>query len=68
MKKVPSRLQQLAAKHKVVLCIRQKYIRYKLFMAKVKDYACHRAGEPAAKKSKILKRESYASKRCGCGF
>ncbi|KAK9103553.1 hypothetical protein Sjap_020807 [Stephania japonica] len=27
-----------------------------------------RAGEPAVKKSKILKREPYASKRCGCGF
>ncbi|OIW00808.1 hypothetical protein TanjilG_18610 [Lupinus angustifolius] len=65
---VPSRLQQLAAKHKVVLCIRQKYIRYKPFMAEVKDYACHRAGEPAAKKLKVLKREPYASKRCGCGF
>lgn len=67
-KEVPSRLQQLAAKHKVVLCIRQKYIRYKPFMAEVKDYACHRAGQPAAKKSKVLKREPYASKRCGCGF
>ncbi|XP_047315640.1 uncharacterized protein LOC124919446 [Impatiens glandulifera] len=68
-KEVPHRLQQLAAKHKVVLCIRQKYIRYKPFMAEVKDYACHRAGEPASsKKSKILKREPYASKRCGCGF
>ncbi|KAJ7950994.1 Zinc finger protein [Quillaja saponaria] len=67
-KEVPHKLQQLAAKHKVVLCIRQKYIRYKPFMAEVKDYACHRAGEPAAKKSKILKREPYASKRCGCGF
>lgn len=67
-REVPQRLQQLAAKHKVVLCIRQKYIRYKPFMAEVKDYACHRAGEPAAKKSKILKREPYASKRCGCGF
>ncbi|MED6170936.1 hypothetical protein PIB30_035999, partial [Stylosanthes scabra] len=67
-KEVPSRLQQLATKHKVVLCIRQKYIRYKPFMAEVKDYACHRAGEPAAKKSKVLKREPYASKRCGCGF
>ncbi|XP_010277395.1 PREDICTED: uncharacterized protein LOC104611850 [Nelumbo nucifera] len=67
-KEVPHRLQQLAAKHKVVLCIRQKYIRYKPFMAEVKDYACHRAGEPAAKKSRILKREPYASKRCGCGF
>ncbi|XP_052170213.1 uncharacterized protein LOC127786683 [Diospyros lotus] len=67
-KDVPRRLQQLAAKHKVVLCIRQKYIRYKPFMAEVKDYACHRAGEPASKKSKILKREPYASKRCGCGF
>ncbi|KAF5732960.1 hypothetical protein HS088_TW17G00493 [Tripterygium wilfordii] len=67
-KEVPNRLQQLAAKHKVVLCIRQKYIRYKPFMAEVKDYACHRAGEPAAKKSKILKREPYVSKRCGCGF
>ncbi|KAL5727991.1 hypothetical protein ACHQM5_001123 [Ranunculus cassubicifolius] len=67
-KEVPQRLQQLAAKHKVVLCIRQKYIRYKPFMAEVKDYACHRAGEPVAKKSKILKREPYASKRCGCGF
>lgn len=68
---VPRRLQQLAAKHKVVLCIRQKYIRYKPFMAEVKDYACHRAGEPASsssKKSRILKREPYASKRCGCGF
>ncbi|CAL5401168.1 unnamed protein product [Camellia sinensis] len=68
-KEVPHKLQQLAAKHKVVLCIRQKYIRYKPFMAEVKDYACHRAGEPASsKKSKILKREPYASKRCGCGF
>lgn len=67
-KEVANRLQQLAAKHKVVLCIRQKYIRYKPFMAEVKDYACHRAGQPAAKKSKILKREPYASKRCGCGF
>ncbi|KAL0547898.1 hypothetical protein IC582_012330 [Cucumis melo] len=67
-KEVPHKLQQLAAKHKVVLCIRQKYIRYKPFMAEVKDYACHRAGEPATKKSKILKREPYASKRCGCGF
>ncbi|KAK9058959.1 hypothetical protein SSX86_021577 [Deinandra increscens subsp. villosa] len=65
-KEVPNKLQQLAAKHKVVLCIRQKYIRYKPFMAEVKDYACHRAGEP--KKSKMLKREPYASKRCGCGF
>nr|GMD59320.1 Zinc finger protein [Ipomoea batatas] len=68
-KEVPTRLQQLAAKHKVVLCIRQKYIRYKPFMAEVKDYTCHRAGEPASsKKSRILKREPYASKRCGCGF
>uniref|UniRef100_A0A5B7A815 Uncharacterized protein n=1 Tax=Davidia involucrata TaxID=16924 RepID=A0A5B7A815_DAVIN len=68
-KEVPHRLQQLAAKHKVVLCIRQKYIRYKPFMAEVKDYACHRAGEPASsKKSRVLKREPYASKRCGCGF
>ncbi|KAL6965005.1 hypothetical protein U1Q18_036061 [Sarracenia purpurea var. burkii] len=68
-KEVPHRLRQLAAKHKVVLCIRQKYIRYKPFMAEVKDYACHRAGEPASsKKSRILKREPYASKRCGCGF
>ncbi|XP_076951951.1 uncharacterized protein LOC143625520 [Bidens hawaiensis] len=69
-KEVPSKLQQLAAKHKVVLCIRQKYIRYKPFMAEVKDYACHRAGEPASssKKSKNFKREPYASKRCGCGF
>ncbi|PWA63746.1 hypothetical protein CTI12_AA333100 [Artemisia annua] len=69
-KDVPSKLRQLAAKHKVVLCIRQKYIRYKPFMAEVKDYACHRAGEPASssKKSRILKREPYASKRCGCGF
>ncbi|XP_041021631.1 uncharacterized protein LOC121262969 [Juglans microcarpa x Juglans regia] len=65
---VPNKLQQLASKHKVVLCIRQKYIRYKPFMAEVKDYACHRAGEPATKKSKVLKREPYASKRCGCGF
>lgn len=68
-KEVQGKLQQLAAKHKVVLCIRQKYIRYKPFMAEVKDYACHRAGEPASsKKSRILKREPYASKRCGCGF
>ncbi|KAG5538547.1 hypothetical protein RHGRI_019209 [Rhododendron griersonianum] len=68
-KEVPRKLQQLAAKHKVVLCIRQKYIRYKPFMAEVKDYACHRAGDPASsKKSKVLKREPYASKRCGCGF
>ncbi|KAM7277320.1 hypothetical protein ACFE04_019186 [Oxalis oulophora] len=67
-KEVPERLQQLAVKHKVVLCIRQKYIRYKPFMAEVKDYACHRAGQPTAKKSRIFKREPYASKRCGCGF
>ncbi|XP_010053893.2 uncharacterized protein LOC104442238 [Eucalyptus grandis] len=67
-KEVPSRLQQLAKKHKVVLCIRQKYIRYKPFMAEVKDYACHRAGEPATKRSRMLKREPYVSKRCGCGF
>ncbi|KVH97119.1 hypothetical protein Ccrd_000777 [Cynara cardunculus var. scolymus] len=69
-KEVPNKLQQLAAKHKVVLCIRQKYIRYKPFMAEVKDYACHRAGEPtsSSKKSRILKREPYASKRCRCGF
>lgn len=68
-KEVPHRLQQLAAKHKVVLCIRQKYIRYKPFMAEVKDYACHRAGEPNTKRSSgVLKRERYASKRCGCGF
>ncbi|XP_057531455.1 uncharacterized protein LOC130809706 [Amaranthus tricolor] len=69
-KDVPNKLQQLAKKHKVVLCIRQKYIRYKPFMAEVKDYACHRAGEPggSSKKSKVLKREPYASKRCGCGF
>ncbi|WOH09382.1 hypothetical protein DCAR_0728839 [Daucus carota subsp. sativus] len=67
---VASKLHELAAKHKVVLCIRQKYIRCKPFMAEVKDYACHRAGEPAStsKKSKIMKREPYASKRCGCGF
>nr|XP_043621042.1 uncharacterized protein LOC122592793 [Erigeron canadensis] len=72
-KEVPKKLRQLAAKHKVVLCIRQKYIRYKPFMAEVKDYACHRAGEPAAassssKKSRNVKREPYASKRCGCRF
>lgn len=68
-KEVPVRLQQLATKYKVALCIRQKYVRYKPFMAEVKDYACHRAGEPASsKKSRILKREPYASKRCGCGF
>ncbi|XP_072954779.1 uncharacterized protein [Typha angustifolia] len=74
---VARRLQQLAAKHKVVLCIRQKYIRYKPFMAEVKDYACHRAGEPTSassasasggKKARALKREPYQSKRCGCGF
>jgi hypothetical protein len=80
---VPRRLQQLAAKHKVVLCIRQKYIRYKPFMAEVKDYACHRAGVPTSnagsaasssasnsegKKVRVLKREPYQSKRCGCGF
>ncbi|KAF8092405.1 hypothetical protein N665_0415s0025 [Sinapis alba] len=67
-KDVPDRLQELASKHKVVLCIRQKYIRCKPFMAEVKDYACHRAGEPVSKKSKVLKREPYQSKRCGCGF
>ncbi|KAG6519454.1 uncharacterized protein LOC121967601 [Zingiber officinale] len=66
-------LQQLAAKYKVVLCIRQKYIRYKPFTAEVKDYACHRAGEPSSatasvKKARVLKREPYQSKRCGCGF
>ncbi|KAK1272580.1 hypothetical protein QJS04_geneDACA020620 [Acorus gramineus] len=52
-KDVPRRLQQLAAKHKVVLCIRQKYIRYKPFMAEVKDYACHRAGEPTGATSAL---------------
>ncbi|KAL7158552.1 hypothetical protein ABFS83_02G151600 [Erythranthe nasuta] len=68
-KEVPAKLQQLATKHKVVLCIRQKYVRYKPFMAEVKDYACHRAGEPvSSKKSRILKREPYTSKRCGCAF
>ncbi|CAL9078786.1 unnamed protein product [Musa textilis] len=72
-KDVQRHLQQLAAKHKVALCIRQKYIRYKPFMAEVKDYACHRAGEPtsasaSAKKARVLKREPYQSKRCGCGF
>ncbi|GFP82275.1 hypothetical protein PHJA_000370700 [Phtheirospermum japonicum] len=68
-KEVPVKLQQLAVKHKVVLCIRQKYIRYKPFMAEVKDYACHRAGEPvSSKKSRILKRDPYTSKRCGCEF
>ncbi|KAL8268382.1 hypothetical protein R6Q59_002180 [Mikania micrantha] len=69
-KDVASKLQQLVAKHKVVLCIRRKYVRYKPFMAEVKDYACHRAGEPdsSSKKSRVLKREPYASKRCGCGF
>ncbi|KAG6510080.1 uncharacterized protein LOC121974856 [Zingiber officinale] len=66
-------LQQLAAKYTVVLCIRQKYIRYKPFTAEVKDYACHRAGEPSSatasvKKARALKREPYQSKRCGCGF
>ncbi|KAL6649584.1 hypothetical protein ACP70R_013808 [Stipagrostis hirtigluma subsp. patula] len=80
---VPRKLQQLAAKHKVVLCIRQKYIRYKPFMAEVKDYACHRAGVPTSsagsaassstsnsdgRKARVLKREPYQSKRCGCGF
>ncbi|XP_031478113.1 uncharacterized protein LOC116249114 [Nymphaea colorata] len=67
-KEVPQRLQQLAAKHKVVLCIRQKYIRYKPFMAEVKDYCCHRAGEPNMKKPGVLQRKRYISKRCGCGF
>lgn len=71
---VQRKLQQLAVEHKVVLCIRQKYIRYKPFMAEVKDYACHRAGEPmsaagsSSKKARVLKREPYQSKRCGCGF
>ncbi|KAK4383636.1 hypothetical protein Sango_2755000 [Sesamum angolense] len=56
-KEVPVKLQQLAAKHKVVLCIRQKYIRYKPFMAEVKDYACHRAGERLSSKNRgFLKR------------
>ncbi|ERN06293.1 hypothetical protein AMTRI_Chr06g191750 [Amborella trichopoda] len=67
-KEVPQKLQQLALKHKVVLCIRQKYIRYKPFMAEVKDYCCHRAGEPNMKKPGLLKRKRYSSKRCGCGF
>eukprot|EP00249_Psilotum_nudum_P017442 c26325_g1_i1 orf=170-2011(-) len=67
-KDVPLRLQQLAAKHQVVLCIRQKYIRFKPFLAEVKDYCCHRAGEPNTKKAGILKRKKYSSKRCGCGF
>ncbi|KAH7302120.1 hypothetical protein KP509_23G057500 [Ceratopteris richardii] len=67
-KEVPQRLQQLAAKHQVVLCIRQKYIRFKPFLAEVKDYCCHRAGEPNVKKPGVLKRKRYSSKRCGCGF
>lgn len=67
-KEVPHRLQQLAAKHQVVLCIRQKYIRFKPFLAEVKDYCCHRAGEPNLKKPGVLKRKRYSSKRCGCGF
>ncbi|MCO5573139.1 hypothetical protein L7F22_026904 [Adiantum nelumboides] len=67
-KEVPQRLQQLAAKHQVVLCIRQKYIRFKPFLAEVKDYCCHRAGEPNLKKPGVLKRKRYSSKRCGCGF
>ncbi|KAJ1407230.1 hypothetical protein SESBI_24555, partial [Sesbania bispinosa] len=67
-KEVPKRLRELALKHNVVLCIRQKYIRFKPFLAEVKDYACHRAGDPDSKRSKVLKREPYASKRCGCGF
>lgn len=67
-KDVPQRLQLLAVKHQVVLCIRQKYIRYKPFLAEVKDYCCHRAGEPNVKKPGVLKRKRYSSKRCGCGF
>ena len=67
-KEVPRRLQELAAKHQVVLCIRQKYIRFKPFLAEVKDYCCHRAGEPNMKKPGLLKRKRYSSKRCGCGF
>lgn len=67
-KEVSQSLQQLAAKHQVVLCIRQKYIRFKPFLAEVKDYCCHRAGEPNLKKPGVLKRKRYSSKRCGCGF
>ncbi|KAJ7563750.1 hypothetical protein O6H91_03G124700 [Diphasiastrum complanatum] len=68
-KDVPQRLQQLAAKHKVILCIRQKYIRFKPFLAEVKDYCCHRAGEPTNKrKSGGKKRNRLSTKRCGCGF
>lgn len=67
-REVPQCLQQLAVKHQVVLCIRQKYIRSKPFLAEVKDYCCHRAGEPNAKKPGVLKRKRYMSKRCGCGF
>ncbi|KAJ7528977.1 hypothetical protein O6H91_15G028000 [Diphasiastrum complanatum] len=65
---VPQKLQQLAAKYKVVLCIRQKYIRYKPFLAEVKDYCCHRGGEPTSRKPGVLKRKRYMSKRCGCSF
>ncbi|EFJ10702.1 hypothetical protein SELMODRAFT_42159, partial [Selaginella moellendorffii] len=65
---VPQRLQHLAAKYKVVLCIRQKYIRYKPFLAEVKDYCCHRGGEPTGRKPGVLKRKRYMSKRCGCSF
>ncbi|KAK6142886.1 hypothetical protein DH2020_023234 [Rehmannia glutinosa] len=58
-KEVPVKLQQLAAKHKVVLCIRQKYIRYKPFMAEVSRLP-----------RKITDSEKGAVyvKRCGCGF
>ncbi|KAJ7552704.1 hypothetical protein O6H91_06G065900 [Diphasiastrum complanatum] len=55
---VPQKLQQLAAKYKVVLCIRQKYIRYKPFLAEVKDYCCHRGGEPTSRKPGVLKKKS----------
>ncbi|XP_002979048.2 uncharacterized protein LOC9659548 [Selaginella moellendorffii] len=68
-KDVPHRLQQLAAKYKVILCIRQKYIRYKPFLAEVKDYCCHRAGEPNVKKTgKKKTNNKFISNRCGCGF
>ncbi|KAK6142902.1 hypothetical protein DH2020_023250 [Rehmannia glutinosa] len=61
-KEVPVKLQQLAAKHKVVLCIRQKYIRYKPFMAEVKiTHAIGQVSRLPRKKSRILKKEPYTS-------
>lgn len=64
VKEVETRLQELAEKYKVVLCVKQKYVRHSPYVAEVKDYACDRAGERTTKNVK----DSTKSKRCGCNF